>query len=134
MKRCSKAEVIATIDRYKIFTPQIAMDLFYTQVFLCAITDNNFTKLDYLCNTSTWVQPFFGEYVQLLFFLFCLSVFCVLCPILPLPPDCPFQITPSIFSNVYSEHLYLPFIYDNTNYYHHYYKNYNHWNHYSNGF
>ena len=31
-------------------------------------------------------------------FLFCLSLFCVLCPMLPVSLDCPFLITPSVFS------------------------------------
>jgi hypothetical protein len=32
---------------------------------------------------------------------FCLSSFCVLCPLLPMSLDCPFLIAPSVFSNVY---------------------------------
>ena len=31
-------------------------------------------------------------------FLFCLSLFCVLCPMLPVSLDCPFLIIPSVFS------------------------------------
>ena len=41
-------------------------------------------------------------------FVCCLSLFCVLCPVLPLSPDCPCLITPLGFSNV--DHL----LHDNT--------------------
>ena len=35
------------------------------------------------------------------FSLLCLSLFCVLCPMLPVSLDCPFLIVPSVHSNVY---------------------------------
>jgi hypothetical protein len=35
-------------------------------------------------------------------FLFCLSLFCVLCLMLPVSLDFPFFIAPSVFSNVYN--------------------------------
>ena len=41
---------------------------------------------------------------HLIFFLcciFCLSSFCVLCPMLPISLDCPFLRSPSVFSNFY---------------------------------
>jgi hypothetical protein len=47
-------------------------------------------------------------------FLFCLSSFCVLYPMLPVSLDCPFLVTPSVFSNVYltSSKQYFSYIHD----------------------
>ena len=57
---------------------------------------------------DTWVRSrlFGGVSVAHLFsFLLCdfgfLSLFCVLCRILPVSLDCPFLFDPSVFSNVY---------------------------------
>jgi hypothetical protein len=39
-------------------------------------------------------------YFFVLCFLLCLTLFCVLCPMLSMFLDCPFSIPPSVFSNV----------------------------------
>jgi len=61
---------------------------------------------------STWVHPrFLLGSVLLIFFVVCVVsrfflfvfVLCLVCPILPVSPDCPFLIAPSNFSDVYSK-------------------------------
>jgi hypothetical protein len=52
-----------------------------------------------VCMVSVYLAHLFM--FPLLCFLFCLSSFCVLCPMLPVSLDCSFSIAPSIFSDVY---------------------------------
>ena len=85
---------------------------FYVFFFLSIINSKTFTGLAYeqyggclLINwnclpvASSWVHPGFSVCCVVFFFFF--SSFCVLCPMFPISPICPFLITLSIFSNVY---------------------------------
>jgi hypothetical protein len=65
-----------------------------------------------VCMVSVYLAHLFM--FPLLCFLFCLSSFCVLCPMLPVSLDYPFLVTPSVFSNVYltSSKQYFSYIHD----------------------
>ena len=61
----------------------------------------------YSSPTPGFVPGYLVGSVLLIFSVFCfvilgfLSLFCVLCRILPVSLDCPFLFDPSVFSNVY---------------------------------
>jgi hypothetical protein len=48
--------------------------------------------------TSVHNRFLIGSVLFIFLVLFCLSLFCVLCPMLPVSLDCPFLIIPSVFS------------------------------------
>jgi len=51
----------------------------------------------------------FAHLFSFLYCIFCLSMFCVLCALLPVSLDCPLWIAPSVFSYVYLHHLFTQF-------------------------
>ena len=56
-------------------------------------------RVDQLC---FYLLSFFLSLLFVCLFCFCfVSSFCVLCPMLPVSPECPFLFVPSVFSNVY---------------------------------
>jgi len=85
---------------------------FLRRFILFSVSDKTFTRLDYmrctvdvLCYLSPahGFTPGFMAHLFIVCFGFSLSVFALylVCPMFPVPLDCPSLIVPSVFSNVY---------------------------------
>ena len=59
---------------------------------------------------SFLLEPMFAHLFSFLYCIFCLSMCCVLCALLPVSLDCTLWIATSVFSYVYLHHLFTQFV------------------------